>query len=367
MSLNCGIVGLPNVGKSTLFNAITNTTNAQSANYPFCTIEPNIGRVPVADERMEKIANIAKTQKIIPTFIEIVDIAGLVKGASKGEGLGNQFLGNIRSVDAILHVIRCFNDSEVTHVEGDTNPIRDLEIIETELLISDISLLIKKIDSLQKKIKNNKEASEEIEVCNSLLEKMNNGVYASDIIFDSEIKNNIKKSLQLITDKPIVYICNCDEDGLKNGSEYIKTLQNYLNQKKNECKIISICAKLEAELSTFSNEEKIAMLEEIGAKSTGLEQVAKCGFDVLNLITYFTAGEKEVHAWSIKKGFTAPQAAGVIHTDFEKGFIKAETISYADYIQFNGESGSKQNGKLRLEGKEYIVQDGDIMHFKFNV
>ena len=365
MSLNCGIVGLPNVGKSTLFNAITNTTNAQAANYPFCTIEPNIGKVPVADERLQKISVIANTKKIIPNLLEIVDIAGLVRGASKGEGLGNKFLDNIKQVDAILHVVRCFEDENVMHVENGVDPIRDIEIIETELLIADISFLQKRKENIERKAKNQKDAAEEVAIVNTLLVQMDSGRFAKDIQFDKENEMKIKQQLQLITDKPIVYVCNCDEIALKNNNAFILQIEDFIVKKN--AKMIKICAKLESEMSEFSDEEKRNFLNELGVNSTGLEQVARLGFDVLNMITFFTAGEKEVHAWSIIKGWTAPKAAGVIHTDFEKGFIKAETISYQDYIQYNGELGAKQSGKLRLEGKEYIVQDGDIMHFKFNV
>ncbi len=364
MPLNCGIVGLPNVGKSTLFNAITNTTNAQSANYPFCTIEPNTGIVPVADARLNQIAKIAGSEKIIPNTIEVVDIAGLVKGASKGEGLGNQFLGNIRQTDAILHIVRCFEDADIIHVDGKVDPLRDIEVIDTELLLADMASLQKRLENTQKKAKTAKGLDGEIDVIKTLLSEMNSGIMASKIQFANE-ELIIKKSLQLITDKPVIIICNTDENGLKNGNNLIKEVQNFASN--NGLKSAVICAKLEAELSEFSESEKMSMLAELGAQSTGLEQIAKLGFDTLGLISFFTAGPKEARGWNLKSGSFAPQAAGVIHTDFEKGFIKAETMSFDDYIKYNGESGARQNGKFRLEGRDYVVQDGDVMHFKFNV
>jgi len=365
MPLNCGIVGLPNVGKSTLFNAITNTSNAQAENYPFCTIEPNSGIVPVADSRLNKLAEIMKSEKIIPNTLEIIDIAGLVRGASKGEGLGNKFLGTIREVDAILHVVRCFENDDIVHVDGNVDPIRDIEIIETELILSDITLLEKRLENLQKKVKIQKDLNIEINIVTKLLSEMNQGKMASSVEFLEKTDDEIRKSLNLITQKPIIYICNSDENGFKSGNKYIDLVKNFAD--KRGIKIVKICAKLEAELSEFSENDKMAMLAEIGADSTGLENIARAGFDVLNLITFFTVGPKEARAWSLKKGGTAPNAAGIIHTDFEKGFIKSETIAYSDYIENNGEAGSKQVGKFRLEGKEYIVQDGDVVHFKFNV
>lgn len=365
MSLNCGIVGLPNVGKSTLFNAITNTTNAQAENYPFCTIEPNIGKVPVADDRLNKISKISNSQKIIPSLLEIVDIAGLVKGASKGEGLGNQFLGNIRQVDAILHVVRFFADENVTHVENSLDPMRDIEIINTELLLADIASLEKRKETLAKKSKNSKEFTKEIDIISHLVKNMNSGIPARNIAMDIE-EMSIKNTLQLITNKPVVYIANVDEEMIADTTLESNSLAQQIRVQE-KSNIVFICAKLEGEISEFSEDEKREMLSGIGAEHTGLENIAKAGYNVLNLITFFTSGEKETRSWSLKSGATAPQAAGVIHTDFERGFIKAETIGYEDFISLGGENAAKQAGRLRLEGKEYIVQDGDIMHFKFNV
>ncbi|QED22891.1 redox-regulated ATPase YchF [Candidatus Deianiraea vastatrix] len=364
MPLNCGIVGLPNVGKSTLFNAITNTSNAQAANYPFCTIEPNSGIVPVGDERLEKLAKIAGSEKIIPNTIEIIDIAGLVKGASKGEGLGNQFLGNIRQVDAILHVVRCFEDDDIIHVDGNVDPLRDIEVIETELLLADIAVLEKRADNLQKKMKTQKDAGLELEIAKKLINAMNNGTMASNVSLSND-EIQIAKTFQLITQKPVIYIINTDEKGLKNTNKYAQSVMEFA--KKRNINTVTICAKVEAELSEFEGEDKKTMLAELGLTSSGLEKIARSAFDILDLITFFTIGPKEAHAWSIKRGGSAPNAAGVIHTDFEKGFIKAEVISYNDYVTLGGEAGAKQAGKFRLEGKEYLICDGDIVHFKFNV
>jgi GTP-binding protein YchF len=364
MSLNCGIVGLPNVGKSTLFNAITNTTNAQAANYPFCTIEPNSGLVAVYDARLQKIAAIMSSEKIIPNVIEVTDIAGLVKGASKGEGLGNQFLGNIKQVDAILHVVRCFENPDVIHVNNKIDPLDDISTIQTELLLADISFLEKRISNLEKKAKNQKDLKPELDVASMMLAKMNQGQMAKSIDLDSEQKQ-IVDLFQLITAKPVIFICNTDEASVTSGNNFTLQVQKYAQENASES--IILCAQIEAELSGMSDDEKNEMLKDLGIDSSGLEKVAKAGFDCLSWVTFFTAGPKEARAWSLKKGSTAPNAAGVIHTDFEKGFIKAETIAYKDFVEFNGEAGAKTAGKLRLEGKEYIVVDGDVMHFKFNV
>lgn len=367
MGFKCGIVGLPNVGKSTLFNALTKSNLAQAANYPFCTIEPNVGKVAVPDVRLEKLANIAGSAKIIPTQIEIVDIAGLVKGASSGEGLGNKFLSHIREVDAILQVVRCFENDDITHVEKSIDPLRDIELIETELILADLESLSKRLDNASKKNKfsQDKNVKDELELmakCLALLEQgkparllMTQGYQAAQL-----------KALQLITTKPYMYICNVGEEDILTGNEYSKAVSDYAASHSVQTIIIS--SKIEAEIVSLGDEtEQLAFLQDLGLDETGLSKVIRYGYQLLDLSTFFTIGPKEAHAWTILRNCLAPAAAGVIHTDFEKGFIRAEVINYDDYIKYNGESGAKDNGKMRLEGKEYIVNDGDIMHFRFNV
>lgn len=367
MGLAIGIVGLPNVGKSTLFNALTSTQAAESANYPFCTIEPNKGIVAVPDERIFKLAKIASSAQIIPTQLEFVDIAGLVRGASSGEGLGNQFLSHIRETDAIAHVIRCFDDEDITHVEGKTDPLRDAEIIETELVLADLDSVEKRIPNLEKKAKGgaDKEAVVALELLKAVQPVLFEGKPARTLKVDDD-KKAAFKNLQLITAKPMMYVCNVKEGDAQNGNEYTKQVAE--KAAKEGATYVIISAQIEAEISQLgSDEEKQEFLKDLGLSQTGLSKLISEGYKLLNLITYFTIGPKEARAWTVQKNTKAPQAAGVIHTDFEKGFIRAETIACNDYIELNGESGAKDKGKLRLEGKEYIVNDGDVMHFRFNV
>ena len=365
MSLQCGIVGLPNIGKSTLFNALTQTAAAQAANYPFCTIEPNVGRVSVPDDRMDKLSKIANSQELIPTQIEFVDIAGLVRGASKGEGLGNKFLSHIREVNAIINVVRCFEDENITHVEGAVDPIRDIDLIQLELIVADLESLEKRIPAMEKKLKQEKELGVQIEMAKRVLAVLKDGKAARLVEIKSKEDEKLLQGLQLITSKPQLFVCNLKEDEL-DGNDYSKKVEEFC--KENGYQLLKICAQIEAEIASLeSDEEKQEFLESVGLKETGLAQIIKNSYALLDLITFFTVGPKECHAWTLAKGSTAPNAAGVIHTDFEKGFIRAETISYEDYIAGNGEEGAKTAGKLRLEGKEYIAQDGDVFHFRFNV
>lgn len=367
MSLAVGIVGLPNVGKSTTFNALTRAQNAQSANYPFCTIEPNKALVNVPDERLYELAKIAKPQRILHSVIEFVDIAGLVRGASKGEGLGNKFLSNIRECEMILHIVRCFEDGNITHTEGGVNPVRDIEIINTELILADIEQLSKKIEKLTREAKANaKGAKESLELANKLLAHLNLGKSAGSFAEkDSELFVNLNKDLRLLSAKEVIYGANVDEAGISEDNEFVKALKTYAEKNSNE--VIKLCAKIEEELISLDESESAELLASLGAKESGLAQIIRVAFGKLGLISYFTAGDIEVRSWTIKKGCKAPKAASVIHNDFEKGFIKAEVISYDDFIACGGESKAKEAGKLRLEGKDYVVQDGDIMHFRFNV
>jgi hypothetical protein len=363
MGFKCGIVGLPNVGKSTLFNALTQTAAAQAANYPFCTIEPNVGEIAVPDARLEKLAVLAKSAEIIPTRISFVDIAGLVRGASKGEGLGNQFLANIREVDAIIHVVRCFEDTDVTHVEGKIDPIADIDTIETELMLADLESLEKRVDALEKKAKgNDKEAKETLGLVNRGLALLREGKPARLIERKPE-EEKLFHSLGLLTSAPVLYACNVEEASASIGNAFSRKVE--ARAKEEGALSVVISAKIESEIAMLPSDERADYLAAVGLKETGLDRLVQAGYALLHLVTYFTAGPKEARAWTITEGTKAPQAAGVIHTDFEKGFIRAETISYGDYIGNNGETGAKEAGKMRLEGKDYVVADGDVMHFRF--
>ena len=363
MGFKCGIVGLPNVGKSTLFNALTETAAAQAANYPFCTIEPNVGEIAVPDLRLEKLAALAKSAEIIPTRISFVDIAGLVRGASKGEGLGNQFLANIREVDAIIHVVRCFEDTDVTHVEGKIDPVADIETIETELMLADLESLEKRVDALEKKAKgNDKEARETLGLINRGLVLLREGKPARLVECKPE-EETLFHSLGLLTSAPVLYACNVDEASAATGNDFSRKVA--ARAKEEGAVAVVISAKIESEIAMLPPAERADYLAAVGLKETGLDRLVRAGYALLHLATYFTAGPKETRAWTITRGTRAPQAAGVIHTDFEKGFIRAETISYDDYIGNGGEVGAKEAGKMRLEGKDYVVADGDVMHFRF--
>ncbi|AJD01629.1 redox-regulated ATPase YchF [Campylobacter lari] len=366
MSLSVGIVGLPNVGKSTTFNALTRAQNAESANYPFCTIEPNKAVVPVPDHRLKELAKIVNPQKIIRSNIEFVDIAGLVAGASKGEGLGNKFLSNIRETEMILHIVRCFDDENITHVAGSVDPVRDVQIIETELILADIEQLSKKIEKLAKGVKaNEKGAKESLALANELLEHLNQNNSASSFSNKNEVYHALIKELRLLSAKEVIYGANVDENSLLEDNDFVKDLKEFAAKSGHE--VIKLCSKIEEEMIALSDEENYEFLKSLGVERSGLEVVIRTAFSKLNLISYFTAGQIEVRSWTIQRGWKAPKAASVIHNDFEKGFIKAEVISYEDYIACKGENGAKEAGKLRLEGKDYIVQDGDVMHFRFNI
>lgn len=366
MGFNCGIVGLPNVGKSTLFNALTATAAAEAANYPFCTIEPNVGRVCVPDPRLIKLAEIAGSAKLIPTQLGFVDIAGLVRGASKGEGLGNQFLGHIREVDAIVHVVRCFEDEDVTHVEGTIDPLRDVEVIDTELMLADIESLEKRMPALEKKLRiKDPEAVAQYPLMQRAYALLGEGKPARFVERSPEEEETFQR-LQLITTKPILYVCNVSESEAATGNAFTKIIQE--RAEKEGSRVVIISAAIESEVAALDSEEdKKEFLESLGLYETGLARVIREGYNLLGLITFFTIGPKEAHAWTVEKGAKAPQAAGEIHTDFERGFICAETISYDDYVTYEGEQGAKAAGKMRLEGRDYIVHDGDVFHFRFNV
>lgn len=366
MGFRCGIVGLPNVGKSTLFNALTETQAAQAANYPFCTIEPNVGQVAVPDERLDKIAAIAGSAKIIPTQLAFVDIAGLVKGASKGEGLGNQFLGNIREVDAIVHVLRCFEDDDIQHVANKVDPLADAEVVETELMLSDLESLEKRVPNAQKRATGgDKEAKIMASVLGQALELLREGKPARLTQPNDEEEARVFAQAQLLTAKPVLYVCNVAEEDAAEGNEL--SAQVFAKAEAEGAQAVVVSAAIEAELVAMPLEDRAEYLEALGLHESGLARVISAGYELLDLQTFFTAGPKEARAWTVAKGAKAPQAAGEIHTDFEKGFIRAETIAYEDYIALNGEAGAKEAGKMRQEGKEYLVQDGDIMLFKFNV
>jgi ribosome-binding ATPase len=365
MGFNCGIVGLPNVGKSTLFNALTATQAAQAANYPFCTIEPNVGRVAVLDPRLDRLAAIASSAKIVNTQLEFVDIAGLVKGASKGEGLGNQFLANIREVDAVAHVLRCFEDSDVTHVSGSVDPVRDAEIVETELMLADLDSLEKRLPGLEKRAKGgDKDAQAELPVVQQALDALREGKPAREAAINAE-QRPLFRLMQLITAKPMMYVLNVEEASAATGNAHSAKAEEYASRRGMPSVVIS--AAIEAEVAQLPPEDQAEYLSHLGLKETGLTRVVRAGYQLLDLVTFFTVGPKEAKAWTVRRDAKAPEAAGVIHTDFEKGFIRAETIAYDDYVALNGEAGARDAGKLRLEGKDYAVKDGDVFHFRFNV
>ncbi|TDH34373.1 redox-regulated ATPase YchF [Pseudohoeflea suaedae] len=366
MGFKCGIVGLPNVGKSTLFNALTKTAAAQAANYPFCTIEPNTGEVAVPDTRMREIAKVAGSKEIIPTRISFVDIAGLVRGASKGEGLGNQFLANIREVDAIVHVLRCFEDEDITHVDGRINPVADAETVETELMLADLESLERRTEQMRKRATGkDKEAATLLPVMDEALALLRDGKPVRVMLKGIAAEDlRILRGLNLLTSKPVLYVCNVEEGDAATGNEFTKAVDAMAAEQNAETVIIS--AAIEAEVSQLSDDEQVEFLEALGLEETGLDRLIQAGYKLLDLITYFTAGPKETRAWTIARGTKAPQAAGVIHTDFERGFIRAQTIAYNDYVTLGGEVAAKEAGKARDEGKEYVVQDGDVLLFRFN-
>ena len=366
MGFKCGIVGMPNVGKSTLFNALTQTAAAQAANYPFCTIEPNVGEVAVPDPRLDELARLAKSEQIVPTRLSFVDIAGLVRGASKGEGLGNQFLGNIREVDAIVHVVRCFEDHDVTHVEGRIDPIGDIETIETELMLADLESLERRVDTLEKRARGNneeaKEAREALDLVNRSLALLREGRPTRFVTRKPE-EERAFHALGLLTALPVLYVCNVEEAAAGTGNAFSRKVEERARIEGEGCVVIS--AKIEAEIASLPPEERTHFLADIGLQEAGLDRLIRTGYELLGLVTYFTAGPKQSAAWTVTRGTKAPQAAGVIHTDFERGFIRAETIAYDDYVTLGGEAGARDAGKLRLEGKDYVVADGDVLHFRF--
>jgi GTP-binding protein YchF len=366
MGFKCGIVGLPNVGKSTLFNALTQTAAAQAANYPFCTIEPNIGEVAVPDSRLDALAKLAKSEQIVPTRLSFVDIAGLVRGASKGEGLGNQFLANIREVDAIAHVVRCFQDNDVTHVEGRIDPVADIEMVETELMLADLESLEKRADPLEKKAKGSgeeaKEAKATLDLINRALTLLRDGKPARLVERKPE-QEKLFHQLGLLSALPVLYVCNVDEGSAATGNEFSRKVEARAAAEGEGCVVIS--AKIESEIAALPGEERAHFLADLGLAEAGLDRLIRAGYELLHLVTYFTAGPKEARAWTVERGTRAAQAAGVIHTDFERGFIRAETITYDDFVKYQGEAGARDAGRMRLEGKDYIVADGDVMHFRF--
>ena len=366
MGFNCGIVGLPNVGKSTLFNALTESAAADAANYPFCTIEPNTGRVAVPDPRLEKLAAIAKSAQILPTQLEFVDIAGLVRGASKGEGLGNQFLGNIREVDAIAHVLRCFDDENITHVDGGIDPIRDADTVDTELMLSDLDSLEKRMANLTKKARGqDKDAKAMLALMEKLYQGLSDGKPARAVEGLTDLEKASLPSMQLITAKPVLYVCNVDEGDAATGNALTERVAE--RAAREDAAYVIVSAAIESEIIALDDAEKKEFLSDLGLEEAGLARMIRAGYGLLDLLTFFTVGPKEARAWTVRKGAKAPQAAGVIHTDFERGFIRAETISYNDYIACNGEAGARDAGKLRIEGSDYKVVDGDVFHFRFNV